>query len=322
MKAIVFRRVGGPDVLAFEDVPEPAPKHGELRIDVRAVGVNYADVHFRKGEYFLRPSFPDTPGLEAAGVVDAVGEGATTFRIGDRVMVTGLRAYAEKMVAEEAKAYAMPDALSFEDAAALPVQGLTAMHVLTRAARMTRGERVLVHAAAGGVGSLAVQLAKKMGASLVIGTSTKTEKLDAIRALGADVALSTRDPEFVQAVRRAGGVDIVLEMIGGTETYKRNLACLNPWGRMVIYGAASGELRGTIEPVGLMMKNISVTGYYLTPMVARRELCAPAIAELTQDVLAGRVRVVRGATLPLADAADAHRALESGRVTGKIVLVR
>ncbi|HEX4515081.1 MAG TPA: alcohol dehydrogenase catalytic domain-containing protein, partial [Polyangiaceae bacterium] len=126
MKAIRFHRAGGPDVLALEDAPEPEPKRGEVRIAVKAAGVNYADVHFRRGDYFVKPQFPDTPGLEVAGTIDALGDGVTGFSIGDRVMATGARAYAEKMIAPEVNAYAMPEDMSFEDAAALPVQGLTA----------------------------------------------------------------------------------------------------------------------------------------------------------------------------------------------------
>jgi NADPH2:quinone reductase len=319
MRAIRFHRVGGPDVLAFEDAPEPEPRRAEVRIAVKAAGVNYADVHFRRGEYFVKPSFPDTPGLEVAGVIDALGEGVTGFSIGDRVMATGARAYAEKIVTSEVNAYAMPDSLSFEDGAALPVQGLTAAHVLGMCGRLAPGEKVLVHAAAGGVGSLAVQLAKKKGA-FVIGTSTKHEKLDAIRALGADVALSSKDADFVQQVKRAGGADVLLEMIGGSDIYKKNLACLNPFGRMVVYGAASSDLRGAIEPVGLMGKNVSVIGYYLTPIIAMRDQCAPVIDELARDVAAGKLRIVRGGTFTLAEAAEAHRVIEAGGVTGKIVL--
>jgi NADPH2:quinone reductase len=320
MKAIRFHRAGGPDVLALEDAPEPEPKRGEVRIAVKAAGVNYADVHFRRGDYFVKPQFPDTPGLEVAGTIDALGDGVTGFSIGDRVMATGARAYAEKMIAPEVNAYAMPEGMSFEDAAALPVQGLTAAHVLGMCARLAHGEKVLVHAAAGGVGSLAVQIAKKKGA-FVIGASTKTEKLDAIRALGADVAVCSKDADFVQQVKRAGGADVVLEMIGGTDVYKRNLACLNPFGRMIVYGAASGDLRGAIEPVGLMGKNASIIGYYLTPIIAMRDLCAPVVDELARDVVSGRLRVVRDKTYALAEAAVAHRAMEAGMVMGKIVLL-
>jgi len=165
-----------------------------------------------------------------------------------------------------------------------------------------------------------VQLAKRRGAQ-VIGATTHAEKAAAIRSLGADHVLCTKEEDVTHAVRRLGGVDVVLEMVGGTESYKRSLACLNPFGRMVVYGAASGELRGTIEPVGLMGKNLTVSGYYLTGVIDRRERCAATMAELCAAVVASQVRVVRGATLPLAQAAEAHRLLEGPTSVGKIVLV-
>ena len=310
-------------MLALEDAPEPALASGSVRVAVRAAGVNFADVHFRKGEYFVKPVFPQIPGLEASGVVEAVGDGVGELRAGDRVIAfaTG-GAYAEKLVVPAEYTFPIPDALSFEDAAALGVQGLTALHVLTLAGRMQRGDRVLVHAAAGGVGSLAVQLAKLRGASLVVGTASTEAKCALVRDLGADLAIDYRQGDFVQQIkaRSREGVDVICEMLGGTEIYKRNLACLAPFGRMVVYGAASGELRGTMEPVALMAKNASVIGYYLTTVVRRRDACAPAIAELADHVVAGRLRILRGATLPLERAADAHRAIESRASTGKIVL--
>ncbi len=323
MRAIRFHRLGGADVLELETVDDPAVRPACVRIAVKAVGVNFADMHFRKGEYFVKPVFPQIPGMEASGVVESVGEGVTDFRVGDRVMAFATDgAYAEKLVTPAVLVYPMPDAMSFEDGAALPVQGLTAMHALTLCGRLQRGESVLVHAAAGGVGTMAVQLAKILGASFVVGTASSEEKCALVRELGADLAVDYRTGDFLQLVkaRAKSGVDVICEMLGGTENYKRNLACLAPYGRMVVYGAASGDLRGTIEPVSLMAKNISVIGYYLTRYTARRELCASAIAELADHVVAKRLRVIRGESFPLARAADAHRRLESRTSTGKVVL--
>lgn len=301
-------------MLALETVEAPALRPGSVRVRVRAAGVNFADVHFRKGEYFQKPVFPQIPGMEAGGEIEAVGEGVTDLRAGDRVIALASDgAYAESLVTPASLVFRIPNALSFEDAAALPVQGLTALHVLTLCARMKRGERVLVHAAAGGVGSLAVQLAKLGGASQVVGTASSEEKRALVRELGADLAVDYANLQGVKA-------DVILEMLGGTETYKRNLACLAPFGRMVVYGAASGDLRGTIEPVSLMAKNVSVIGYYLTAVLRDRAACEPAMAELCDHVVAGRLRILRGATLPLARAADAHRLLETRSSTGKIVL--
>ena len=310
-------------MLALEDAPEPPLRPGCVRVSVRAAGLNFADVHFRKGEYFTKPVFPQIPGLEAAGVVEAVGDGVTGVRAGDRVIALAADgAYAEKLVTPEALVFPIPDALAFEDAAALAVQGLTAHHVLGFAGRMQRGERVLVHAAAGGVGSIAVQLAKLGGAKLVVGTAGTEAKCALVRELGADLAIDYKTGDYVQKIkeRSRDGVDVIAEMLGGTETYKRNLAVLAPFGRMVVYGAATSDVRGTIEPVSLMGKNASVIGYYLTAMLRRRDLCAPALAELADHVVSGRVRILRGATLPLARAADAHAMLEGRQSTGKIVL--
>ncbi len=301
-------------------MPEPSPARGEVRVAVRAVGVNFADTHFRKGEYFVKPQLPDVPGMEAAGVIDAIGEGVTDRAVGDRVAILGARAYAEKVTAPARATYRMPEGLSFEDAAALPVQGLTAVLALERSARFKRGESVLVHAAAGGVGSLAVQLAKLRGAKVVIGATGSESKLSVVRELGVSAAVTG---DFVQGVKAAapGGVDVIFEMTGGSESYKRNLACLAPEGRMIVFGAASGDMRGTIEPIGLMGKNLTITGFYLTPYVAKApEICAAAFAELAAEVVAKKVRILRHRTLELAQAAEAHRLLESREAIGKLVL--
>jgi len=323
MRAIRFHQTGGPEVLKLEEVEAPAPKPGSVLVAVKAIGVNFADVHFRKGDYFVKPVFPQIAGMEASGEVVAVGEGVTGFRAGDRVMALGANAYAETMLAKAEHVFPMPAGLSYEDAASLPVQGLTAMHCLGLLGRLEAGQKVLVHAAAGGVGTLAVQLAKRKGASFVAGTVGSAEKVGLVRDLGADLVVDTSKDDFVQAVKGAarGGVDVVLEMIGGTEIYKRNLACMAPLGRMVVFGAASGQLRGTLEPVGLMGKNLTVVGYYLTAMLDRPELCAPALAELARYVVEGSVRVVRARTYALAEAAEAHRAVESRGSVGKIVLI-
>ncbi len=323
MRAVRFHSLGGPEVMVVDEVPEPAPKPGQVALRVRAVGVNWADGHFRKGEYFIKPNFPQIAGMEASGEVIALGEGVTGVAVGDPVMALGGNAYAEVMVARAEHVYPMPNGLSFEDAASLPVQGLTAMHVLRLLGRMAKGEKVLVHAAAGGVGTFAVQLAKQMGASFVVGTVGSAEKIGLVRELGADLVVDATKDDFVQSVKGASkrGVDLVLEMVGGAEQYKRNLACLAPFGRMIVYGAASGQLRGTVEPVGLMTKNLAVSGYYLTPLIDQVDLCAPQIAELARWVVERSVRVVRAKTYRFADVVEAHRAMEARATVGKIVLV-
>jgi NADPH2:quinone reductase len=309
MKAIRFHELGGPEVLRLEDAPDPS---GPNVIRVRAIGVNFADTRFRVGKYFVRPRFPQIPGMEAAG--ELVSTGA-------RVMVLGEGAYAELM--NGASVFPMPDGLDFASAAALPVQGITAHHCLRLAGRLAPGETVLVHAAAGGVGSLAVQIAKLMGAKQVIATAGGPEKVSLARELGADVAIDYRTEDVVNTVKAATGgrgVDVLLEMLGGTDALTRNLACLAPFGRMIVYGAASGDTKGTIEPVVLMARNQSVIGYYLTPLLRQPELCAPVLDEVARWVVEKKLRVVIGARMPLADAAEAHRRIEQRDSVGKLVL--
>jgi NADPH2:quinone reductase len=322
MKAIRFHSLGGPEVLQLDEVPEPEVSAGRVRVRVRAAGVNFADTRFRLGQYFVRPSFPQVPGMEAAGEVDAVGVGVTGVKVGDRVMVLGANAYAEKMLARPSQLFAMPDALDFARAAALPVQGLTAHHCLGLMGRMSANESVLVHAAAGGVGLLAVQLAKLMGASVVIGTASTDDKRALVKSMGADHAFDHAGSDLATRVREVTGgrgVDVLLEMLGGTETYKRNLACLAPMGRMIVYGAANGDTRGTFEPIGLMHKNLTVSGYYLTPMLEQPALCVPALEQVARWVSEDRVKVTVE-SLPLDAAADAHRRMESRGTVGKLVL--
>lgn len=324
MKAIRFHQLGGPEVLQLEEVPDPNPSEGEVRIRVRAAGLNFGDTMFREGKYLVRPTFPQIPGMEAAGEVEALGPGATGLSVGDRVMVLGgSGAYAEKLVVKPHTCFPMPPGLSFEQAAALPVQGLTAHHLLTLIGRVRPGETVLVHAAAGGVGSLAVQLAKRLGAK-VIGTAGADEKLALVRSLGADVAINHRTTDLVAAVREATGkrgVDVILEMVGGTEAYAKNLSMLTHFGRMIVFGAASGETHGTLEPISLMAKNATVCGYYLTPVLRQRELCAPPLAELAAAAVSGSLRILVGKTYPLAEAAAAHRDIVQRGTTGKLVLL-
>lgn len=323
MRAIRFHSLGGPEVLQLEDAPDPQIKPGHVLVDVRAVGLNYADTMFTKGQYFVQPKFPAIPGMEASGIVAAVADDVTDVRVGDRVMALGASAYAERMLTPARHVYPIPEGLSFVTAAALPVQGLTAYHLLTLAGRLQRGEKVLVHAAAGGVGTLAVQLAKRMGASFVVGTVGSPHKAELVRSLGADLVVDYRQDDFATRIRTdvKQGVDLVLEMLGGTDSYKRSLSCLAPLGRMVVFGAASGERRGTIEPIGLMHKNLSVIGYYMTPLLERRDLCAPPLADLASAAAQGELQVIIGKTYKLDDAAEAHRDLAGRTSTGKLILV-
>jgi len=318
-----FHALGGPEVLRLEEVPVPSPRPGEVLIRVQAIGVNFADTRFVRGEYFVRPVFPQIPGMEASGVVTAVGEGVTEFAVGARVMTFGANAYAEQQTARVDMVYPMPDGLGFAEAAALPVQGLTAHHLLHLSGRMRAGERVLVHAAAGGVGLLAVQLARGFGASQVIGVVSSAAKVGEVLAAGAHAVIDSSVEDWAARTKdltEKAGVDIILEMVGGSETFKRNLSVLAPFGRMIVFGAASGDTKGTIEPVGLMARNHAVIGYYLTPLLRQRALCAGPLAEMCADAVAGKLKVHIGGRAPLSDAVSVLTAIEGRRTIGKLIL--
>lgn len=315
MKAIRVHELGGADALRLEDVETPRPGAGEVLIKTAVAGINYADVMMRKGNYLTRPTLPLTPGFEVAGTVEALGDGVEGLRPGQRVMATLQGGgYAEYAVAPAARVVPVPEGLEFGKATALLVQGLTALGLLKD---LKAGQTILVHAAAGGVGSLLVQLAKQKGAR-VIGTASTAEKLELIRELGADAAVNYAEADWTKQVLTATdgkGVDWLIEMAGG-EIGKANVECLAQNGTMIVYGSASGE-DFQISAFGLMGKHHTVKGYTLygeTP-----ESLAQFTGELLSHVKANRLRVtVR--EFPLARAAQAHQAIEDRKTTGKVVL--
>jgi NADPH2:quinone reductase len=324
MRAIRFHALGEPDVLRLEtDVPEPSAPPGGAVVRVRAAGVNFADTRFRRGTYFIRPRFPQIPGMELAGDVVALGPGTVGLAVGDRVMGTALGTYAELAAARAEDLFPIPAKLDYARAAALPVQGLTAHHLLGLAGRLAPGERVLVHAAAGGVGSLAVQLARRKGAGQIIATASSTAKLDLALAHGAQVGIDYTREDWVARIKDVtggAGVDLILDMLGGQDALDKNLKCLAPFGRLVVYGAASGDTKAKLEPIGLMAKNQSVIGYYLTPLFKQRELLAGPLAELAELAASGELDLQVSERLPLEQAADAHARMEARQTTGKVVL--
>jgi NADPH:quinone reductase len=320
MKAIRYYQAGGPEVLTLDEVPTPAPGPGEVLIRVAAAGVNYADLLQRQGVYPIPGGLPTTPGFEVSGTVVAHGPQVSEPPIGARI-VAGLQGggYAEYVAVPAATALPIPDSLGFGEATALFVQGLTAYGLLTSAGRLQPGERVLIHAAAGGVGSLAVQLAKTREA-VVIGTASSPAKLDLIRSLGADAAVDYSQPDWVEAVRAATGgqgVDIVLESVGGA-VGAASLDLLAPGGRLVVYGAASGELFN-VPTQALVYRGLSVVGYSMGTQMQPQEMAA-GLQVLVSAAAEGRLRPVVGLRLPLAEAAAAHRAMGERKTTGKVVL--
>src|SRR6266567_2902659 len=322
MKAIRVNETGGPEVLHLEEIETPTPKAGEILIKVAAAGINYADLAQRQGAYLTRTHTPTTPGFEFAGTVVALGSGISAAAVGTRVVAFGDGGYAEYALAQAANTIPIPPNLDFIHAAAFPVQGITAYQLLREAARIQPGESILIHAAAGGVGTLAVQLARLMGAGTIIGTASNAGKLELARRLGADVAINYTEEHWVEQVNNATGgqgVDIILEMVGG-QVAEQNLQCLAHFGRMVIYGAASGQI-AQFSGIQLMYKNQAIIGYWLTSQMNRPDHITLAAMELMQYLISGKLEIVVGQTFPLAQAAEAHRAIAERKTMGKVVLL-
>jgi NADPH:quinone reductase-like Zn-dependent oxidoreductase len=336
MKAIVLERHGGAEVLRVREVPVPLPGTGQVRVRVEAIGVNYAEVLSRKGLYGWAPALPYTPGMEAAGTIDALGAGVEGRAVGERVIVGAqYGAYAEKVVVPERQALPAVPAFSTEENAAIAVNYLTAWVALMEMARLRPTDRVLVTAAAGGVGTAAVQIATRFGCATA-GMVGSDAKLEAIRALGAESAVNYRRAGFQARLREAagpGGFDVVLEVVGG-EVFHAVWPVLAPFGRVVVAGFASLALQRwnplswlrtwrdlpkadirSLAPAsaGLMATHI---GYLLDdpPRLAR------VWGELMAFVAAHGIRPVVGATFSFDEMAEAHRLMESRRSVGKIVV--
>jgi NADPH:quinone reductase len=322
MKAVVAEGPGEPEVLRYVDVGRPAPRAWEVLIEVEAAGVNYADTMRRRDRYLVRQKFPFTPGSEVAGTVVEVGKDVGNASEGDRVVtLLDSGGYADFAVAPGASLIPIPEDLGFEEAAAIPLQGLTAYHVIKTSGALKEGEGVLVHAAAGGVGTLAVQMARLLGAGRVIATAGSPEKLELASSLGADVLIDyTREdwPEKVLEATDGEGADVILEMVGA-DFPEKNLRCLATFGRMVVYGAASGD-RGRLVPGALMNGCQSVVGFWLVPITQRPDLLVPSLEQVLGWIAAGDLELTIGAEYPLERAAEAHADLEGRKTTGKLIL--
>ncbi len=322
MKAIRVEEFGDPSVLKFTEVERPEPGEGEVLIEVRSAGVNYADTMRRQNQYVVSQDLPFIPGSEGAGVVAALGAGAEGVSEGDRVVtLLGTDGYAEYAVAPARNLIPIPDGMGFDEAAAIPLQGMTAYHVIKTSGQLQEGESLLVHAAAGGVGYLAVQMAKLLGAGKVIATASTQEKLDLARELGADVLINYTEDDWPQKVKEATdgkGADVIMEMVGG-DFPEKNLRCLNAFGRMVVFGAASGD-RGSLVPAALMKKNHVVAGFYLPQIMRRPELFGPSLRELLGWIASGQVKLNIGGRYALSEARKAHEDLQGRKTTGKLVL--
>ena len=323
MKAIQFTEYGGPEVLKTIEIDKPKPGPTEVLIEIHAIGVNYADTARREGQYVVPTNLPFIPGAEIAGVIVEAGEEVTNVNIGTRV-VTLIESggYAEYAVVDSRNVTVMlKEDIDFKQAVSLPLQGLSAYHILKTMGCITNEDTVLVHAAAGGVGTLAVQLAKLFGARKVIATASTDEKLDLAKSLGADVCINYTNEGWHKEVLEATegrGVDLALEMVGG-DVFKDTLKCLAPFGKVVIYGVASGE-QAVMHPSSLMAKNQSVIGFFLPQIMRRRELFMRSIRELFGYLEEGKLQLIIGETYPLEEAAKVHELMQSRKTSGKIIL--
>lgn len=322
MKAIQLKKYGGPEVLQVVELERPVPKGHQVLIEIHAIGVNYADTARREGQYVVPTKLPFIPGAEIAGVVVETGESVTNVQAGDRV-VTLIESggYAEFALADSRGLIPLQEKMEFEQAVALPLQGLSAYHILKTMGRLEAGETVLVHAAAGGVGTLAVQLAKLSGASKVIATASTEDKLALAADMGADVLINYTEQGWEEKVLEATGgkgVDVALEMAGG-EIFNKTLKCLGTFGRLVIYGVASGE-QSRFYPSSLMARNQSVIGFFLPQIMRKPALIQSSMAEMLGYLSKGQLKLTIGGVFSLEQAAEVHRLLQSRQTKGKLIL--
>jgi NADPH:quinone reductase len=313
MRAIQMSEYGGPEVLQLVELPAPEPGDGEVLVKVARAGLNFADTHRRTNSYLAKDELPLVPGLEVAGVREDSGE-----RV---VALCGSGGYAEYATAPAALTFPIPDGVSDETALALVLQGLTAWHLYRTSAKIAPGETVVVHAAAGGVGSLAVQLGKPLGAGRVVATASTVQKRALALELGADAAVDVAPEGLKERLIEANlgrPVDIVLEIAGGA-VFDQSLDALAPFGRLVTYGIASQE-NNTVRSSHLMRTSRAVVGFWYMHCLGRPEMIDEALADLFERVARGELRVVTGPSYPLDQAAQAQTDLAERRTTGKLTL--
>ena len=321
MRAVQINETGGPEVMQVVDVPIPEAKPGQLVIDVAAAGLNFIDTYHRSGVYPV--DLPFTLGKEVAGTVSSVGEGVDSLAVGDRVMTPwGVGGYADQCIAPADFVYQLPDDVGFEMGAAAALQGLTAHYLATSSYTLRSGDQCLIHAGAGGVGGLLIQMAKNVGAE-VFTTAGNAEKAEIAKAHGADHVIIYTEEDFAAAVRRVigedGGLNVVYDGVGKS-TFDAGLGLLRPRGTFVLFGGASGQ----VPPFDLQRLNaggsLFITrpslGHHIPPGEGRHRA-----AELLQWIADGDVEISIGARFPLEEAADAHRALEGRTTTGKVLLL-
>ena len=321
MNAIRVHKPGGADVLQVEDIPDPSPGPAEVAIDVEAIGVNFIEIYQREGLYPM--PLPFTPGSEASGIVRALGDDVTELKLGDRVVSQSVKgSYAQRAVVLADRAVRVPPSVTGKQAAAVFLQGLTAHYLATSTFPLEKGHRVLIHAAAGGVGLLLCQIAKRRGA-FVIGTASTPEKRELACGAGADEVIDYTTQDFAAETRRitsGAGVHVVYDSVGRT-TFDKSLDCLVPRGMMVLFGQSSGPVP-PMDPQILNRKgSLYLTRPTLNTYVATRDELVERSDEVLEWVASGELAVRIGGEFPLAQAADAQQALTGRQTTGKVLLI-
>jgi NADPH:quinone reductase-like Zn-dependent oxidoreductase len=337
MQAVWIPKYGKPDVFEVRESEDSSPRRGEVRIRVRASGINFADIMARQGLYPDAPPLPMVVGYEVSGVIDAVGEGVTTRSQGQRVLaMTRFGGYADTVRVDAAQTYVMPERMTFEEGAALPVTYLTAYHMLFNVFRVRAGDHVLIHQAAGGVGTAANQLCRSVGGVTTYGTASKG-KHDYVRGNGCDHPIDYHSVDYVKEVRRltdGRGVDLVLDALGGDD-WKKGYSLLRPGGLLILFGwanmAKSGKRRMTHvlaqlthtpwwTPNRLMNENRGVAGVNMGHLWDERELMVDALTRILELYEQGDIKPHVDRSFPLERAAEAHAYIEAGQNVGKVLL--
>lgn len=311
MKAIQIEEFGGPEVMNLVDLPDPVPAEGEVLVGISRTGVNFSDTHITNDQYVARQQLPLVPGIEFVGVAEDGRRVAAVVPNG---------AYAEKIVVPESLLVEIPDSVDDDQAASILIQGVTADAVLSMTGRLTPGETVVIGAAAGGTGSLAVQLARSMGAGKIIGLASGEEKQQLVRDLGADFVVDSRSDSLGDEVRAAaeGPVDLVLEMAGG-QSFEQLLPTIGPFGRMVVVGIATRE-QNQIRTGKLLKNSLTVSGFWLMHLLARPELAGESIDRVFKATAKGELKPVVSGTYGLTEVRKVHEDIASRKTVGKLLL--
>jgi NADPH2:quinone reductase len=321
MKAIQFDRLGGPEVMELREIPKPELKPGTVIVKNNVIALNFGDIFFTRGEYLVKPVFPDTPGMEAAGVIDEVAPDVKDLKPGTRVAYIGMGAYAEYTRIRGNRVIPIPDDLSFEEAAAFPIAVLTAWHMIHTCHRVEPGQVVIVHSAAGGVGIAAVQIAKAASAR-VFGTVSSDAKRDIVRQYGADEVINYETQDFAaEALRLTDnrGVDLILDAVG-KPTFEKGLSCLAMFGHLIVYGRAGG-IPDKLDVLRLFPKALKVSGWAIPMVYQYHEVHQRGLADVFRLSREGKLKIPVGQKYPLADAVRAHRHLLSRQSVGKLLLI-